>query len=198
MTLQCKNNCHLWVDEPRQMNLHCILAGAQGQVSFTGRGGHHSLRGQRPGKTKSGRNVKVNIWGEKQTVCQCMWDIIFFKTVVNGYYSLNFIMHTVKCLHTFLDFVCILITVFKKKNGLDTPFQPLRHAPSDQDCFACLISVYSSCSTYRMKDISFLQSWLEIRVCPPCLSLPAPNLYKHKPYHRHLQLSVCFTKPEDC
>lgn len=140
MTLQCKNNCHLWVDEPRQMNLHCILAGAQGQVSFTGRGGHHSLRGQRPGKTKSGRNVKVNIWGEKQTVCQCMWDIIFFKTVVNGYYSLNFIMHTVKCLHTFLDFVCILITVLKKKKWIGHPLPAITSCPIRPGLF-CLLDL---------------------------------------------------------
>lgn len=36
----------------------------------------------------------------------------------------------------------------------------------------------------------------EISVCPPCPSLPAPNLYKHGPYHKHLQLSACFVKPK--
>lgn len=49
---------------------------------------------------------------------------------------------------------------------------------------------------YRMKDISFLQSWPEISVCPPCLSLPAPNVYKHEAYRKHLRPSVSFTKPE--
>lgn len=38
----------------------------------------------------------------------------------------------------------------------------------------------------------------EIRACPPCPSLPAPNFYKHTPYRRYLQLSSCFTKPEGC
>lgn len=65
----------------------------------------------------------------------------------------------------------------------------------DLDCFAGLLSEYSSCSIYRTKDISFMPSRLAISACPPCPSLPAPNLYKHGSYHRHLQLSACFMKP---
>lgn len=38
----------------------------------------------------------------------------------------------------------------------------------------------------------------EINVCPPCPSVPAPNLYKHGPYQNHLQLSACLMKPEGC
>lgn len=46
-----------------------------------------------------------------------------------------------------------------------------------------------------MKAVSFLRSWVKISVCPPCLSLPAPNRYKDQPYRRYLQLPVCFTRP---
>lgn len=68
----------------------------------------------------------------------------------------------------------------------------------EQDCFARLISLFTICSICGMKAVTFLRSQLEISVCPPCLSLPAPNLYKHQPYHRYLQPYLCLTEPEGC
>lgn len=66
---------------------------------------------------------------------------------------------------------------------------PGHNVTPEQDCFCliCLSSIWFIC---RMKAVSFLRSWLEISVYPPCLSLPAPNLYKEQPYRRYLQLPV--------
>lgn len=64
----------------------------------------------------------------------------------------------------------------------------------EQDCCR-LICLSNICSICRMKAISFLRSWLEISVYPPCLSLPAPNLHKDQRYRRHLQLPVWLTRP---
>lgn len=69
-----------------------------------------------------------------------------------------------------------------------------RNVTPEQDCF-CPICLSNICSICGMKAVSFLRSWLEISVCPPCLSVPAPNRYKDQPYRKYLQLPVHFTRP---
>lgn len=109
------------------------------------------------------------------SIKNCLWFINIFQLFLHFYYS------------HFVELQVFMITSLGCK--------PLHHASSDLEVCTSLTSEYSSCSTYRLKDFFFpFTVPEEISVCPPCPSLPAPKLYK--PYHKHLQLSACFMKPE--
>lgn len=148
-----------------------LLEESQGQVQITTWClSHTEVDGPRSINT----NIKINILGGTGTIKQ----FFLFECV-----SL--------CVYVWVG-VCARVCGYSPGSG--SIQGPGRKVTPEQDCF-CPTCLSNICSICGMKAVSFLRSWLEISVCPPCLSVPAPNRYKDQPYRKYLQLPVCFTRP---